>query len=693
MPQGIDLTPLLAISGQFDLQSRRQLFGEMGAEVARLIGAEKVIFGLLDGKGHLVPQVDAFGIATEILDGLEAPCPEDGSGLAERVVFGDEVFRAGVDDGDAFVPYRPVLEALQISDALAVSWRLGGEVLGILAALNSTRGGFAAADTSTMRVASAAAALVWKHHASQATLDAALERIRLLASAMRDETERTSAILRALDDSGLGVVVVNLSTLRITHATPAYCRITQYALEELQAFESFTQVLTAEARDGMEIASEQVSSALGQTGHGEMHIQTKSGTTVPTAWTASRLIIGGVRHSVGIVRDITSDLSAIAQIEAARKEAVAADEAKSQQLSRISHELRTPLTAIIGYTDLLLIDEDRPRESQQLRSILRAGEHLLRLIDDVLTIARIDSREEHTELGPVSVDAVVDEARELLDAKAQEAGRTIRRLGASDAFVHGDHHRLLQVILNLLSNAIKYGGPNIATETAVAGAVVTVSVTDDGPGIPPARRQAAFEPFERLGADRSGVPGTGLGLSVARRLVESMNGRIGVTDNDGVGTRFWLEMPRARSGSSADAGPVDGDAAAAARSEWPMTVLYVEDNLDTIGLVEEILARRPDVRLVTALQGSGALDLARSHMPALILLDVHLPDVSGTEAVDRLHADPLTRDIPIIMLSADATLTTRAAFLEAGAQDFVTKPLRAQDLLAVINRIAPERSP
>ena len=252
-----------------------------------------------------------------------------------------------------------------------------------------------------------------------------------------------------------------------------------------------------------------------------------------------------------------------------------------------------------------------------------------------------------------------------------------------------DRQRLKQVLLNLLTNAVKY--------TPVSGSVsvgyevngtqqVRIFVTDNGPGISEDKLKRLFTPFERLGAEQSNVEGTGLGLALSRRLMEAMQGRIGVESTVGKGSTFWLELPKAKS-------PLEGFSSGAVKSGTsetsngePRTVLYVEDNLSNLTLIEQVLAERPEIQLLTAMQGQVGLDLARQHLPDLILLDLHLPDLPGWEVLAELKTGETTRDIPVVVVSADATPRQIKRLMAAGAATYLTKPLDVIEFFDVLDK-------
>ena len=407
---------------------------------------------------------------------------------------------------------------------------------------------------------------------------------------------------------------------------------------------------------------------------------------------------GRYTHWVSVQRDMTDRRAAQAVLEQARDEAERANAAKSEFLSRMSHELRTPLNAILGFGQLLELQAQTDRQRENVSRILSGGQHLLELVNEVLDLSRIESGKIELTSAPIRISEVCNEAAALLQPLADKRNVHVGRCvgSASGGTVQADRQRLHQVMLNLLSNAVKYNRPGgtvtVACEPAAAGRL-RLSVSDTGHGMSPADLTKLFTPFERLGAERSGVEGTGIGLALAKRLVEAMNGTIAVDSAPGRGTTFSVELPAgvALAGETNDS---SGAVPARATVHGP-TVLYIEDNPSNYSLVEQVLElQRPTIRLLGAMLGQLGLDMARQHRPDLILLDLHLPDVAGDEVLRQLQADGRTRDIPVVMVSADATNEQPRRLLALGARAYLTKPLKIAELMqAVDHALASEVSP
>jgi signal transduction histidine kinase/ActR/RegA family two-component response regulator len=385
------------------------------------------------------------------------------------------------------------------------------------------------------------------------------------------------------------------------------------------------------------------------------------------------------RAALGDVEELRRAEAAVA---AALAEAEAASHAKSEYLSRVSHELRTPLTVILGFAGLLEMEDPRPDQQASIAMVLKAADHLLTMIDELLAISRIESGREQLTLESVAVDEVVAECLELV-ALAAAQRRVAVHVEAGREHVLADSQRLKQVVLNLLTNAVKYnhdGGHVDVCTRRVDADRVRITVTDSGSGITPDLVPRLFQPFDRLGAERTTIEGTGLGLALSKNLVELMSGTIGVDTQPGSGSSFWLEFARA-------ADDVDEPAPEQAATTVPATrtVLYVEDNLASLELVERTLHHRPALRVIPLMQGGLALELATQHHPDLVLVDLHLPDIDGEAVLRRLKGDVRTRDIPVIMLSADTGDRHGPRLRAAGAAALLTKPIKVRDLLDAID--------
>ncbi len=374
----------------------------------------------------------------------------------------------------------------------------------------------------------------------------------------------------------------------------------------------------------------------------------------------------------------------------AEAEAEAANRAKSEFLSRMSHELRTPLNGIIGFSQLLQIEALAANQREFVEHVLKAGRHLLELIDEVLEISRIEAGHLRLSLEAVAVGETVRAALDIVRPLATNQGITLPADIMDDRYVLADRQRLQQVLLNLFSNAIKYNRPGgrvtvAAVEMPREG--LALRVIDDGPGIAADKLERLFTPFERLGAEDSAVEGTGLGLALSKSLVEAMGGTLRVESLVGEGSTFVVTLPLAEAPAAALDETRARLPAGLPTAGGRLVVLSIEDNASNVRLVEAIFSRRPETKVLSAPLGRLGVDLAREHRPDLILLDLHLPDLSGEEVLKCLRAEPLTRAIPVVVLSADAMPGQIERLLATGARAYLTKPLDIRRLLEVVESL------
>ena len=380
-----------------------------------------------------------------------------------------------------------------------------------------------------------------------------------------------------------------------------------------------------------------------------------------------------------------------AELERSREQAEAGSRAKSEFLSRVSHELRTPMNAIMGFAQLLEMESLTAEQQAHVDEIMDGGRHLLDIINEVMDISRVETGALAQELEPVDLAAAIADVLDRSRPAAEAAGVTLPDAPPADCggWVMATPRKLRQVVANLISNAIKY---NSRPGTVTLGCErsegrIRVSVTDTGRGIPSDRIEEAFTPFQRLGAERTDVGGTGLGLAVARSLTEAMGGALGVETAVDAGSTFWFELeatdPPGRPGT-AEPGGLAGDAADVAAPSG-RRVLYIDDKPDNIALVRRILARRPGVELLAASQGLEGLEMARRERPDLILLDLQLPDISGREVLGRLRDDASTLDIPVVVVSAEASPARIERLLGEGAHAYFAMPYDVARFLDVID--------
>ncbi|MFZ2307187.1 MAG: PAS domain S-box protein [Rhodoferax sp.] len=382
------------------------------------------------------------------------------------------------------------------------------------------------------------------------------------------------------------------------------------------------------------------------------------------------------------------------ELEAARLVADKANLAKSEFLSNMSHELRSPLNAILGFAQLMESSVPAPSAIQKssIDQILKAGWYLLELINEILDLALIESGRLSMSIEPVSLPEVLLDCRTMIEPLASRRGIEMHFPSFSGpCFVEADRTRAKQVFVNLLSNAIKYNRLNGAVEVTcqTQGADrMHITVRDTGEGLSESKLAQLFQPFNRLGQEDSDEEGTGIGLVVSKRLVELMGGSIGANSTEGVGSEFWIEL------QLADPHTLTLDALAqpvllpapVQDGQKVRTLLYVEDNLANMELVAQLIARRPDMRLLRAEDGARGVALARASLPDVILMDINLPGISGLQALGLLQDDPLTRHIPVLALSANAMPRDVEKGLEAGFFRYLTKPIKIGEFMKALDQ-------
>ena len=381
------------------------------------------------------------------------------------------------------------------------------------------------------------------------------------------------------------------------------------------------------------------------------------------------------------------------ELAMAMEEARSANYAKSAFLSSMSHELRTPLNAILGFAQILSSDR-LPSTLEQKKEfaghILKSGRHLLTLINEILDLAKVESGTVSLSLEPVGLDAILQECRDMIAPLASQRGIGMTFPDACPLNVLADRTRLKQILLNLLSNALKYNREHGEVRIACApqpGGRVRISVRDTGMGLDGEQVALLFQPFNRLGQEGGTEEGSGIGLVVTKRLVELMDGHIGVSSEAGVGSTFWIELRAAASVPEpvSPGLPRPDLAGALLDNSAPVTLLYVEDNPANLTLVEEIVRYCPQLQLLTATDGRLGVEMARTHLPQLILMDINLPHVNGTDALKLLRADPRTAHIPVIALTANAMPGDVERSMALGFYRYLTKPINLEEFTEAIN--------
>jgi PAS domain S-box-containing protein len=434
--------------------------------------------------------------------------------------------------------------------------------------------------------------------------------------------------------------------------------------------------------------------------HGiEVHHTHKDGRVFPIEYSTTLIKVGERELVLGIDRDVTERKHAEMALQQAKEAAEAASRSKSEFLSRMSHELRTPMNAILGFAQLLDMSRKDPLTSTQqerVKQIVKGGQHLLDLINEILDISRIEANRLQISPEPVSIRESIQEALDLtvpLSVKRQIQIVTKLTGMNADPFVMADRQRFKQVLLNLLGNAVKYnrhGGSVIVTCKQTPSNHWRISIADTGPGISQEDLGRLFQPFERLVAAQSNVEGTGLGLTLAKRLIELMHGQIGVESIVGKGSTFWMELPSAE--SLVDRLQREGKTTElTALSGAVRRILYVEDNVANFELIQHVLADYSQVELSWATEPEAAIESAQGSHPNLILLDLHLGKRDGAEVLGQLKQDKETAGIPVIVISADATSGQAERLISQGAHAYLTKPLDVKRFIRLIDELLAEK--
>ncbi len=523
---------------------------------------------------------------------------------------------------------------------------------------------------------------------------------------LRDNTALIETILSTVVD---GIVTIHASGGLIEKANPAAERMFGYTAAELagQNFSFLIPELDKDQQQGS-LAYYSASDEARASGlQREVVGRHKNGSTFPMEIAISEMWLGGQRYFTGVLRNLTArkrveeeraQLDSILhekniELESAKLAAEKANLAKSDFLSSMSHELRTPLNAILGFTQLIETGIPKPTPSQKrsIDQILKAGWYLLELINEILDLALIESGKLSLSLEPMSLSEVLHECQTMIETEAKR--RDIKLMFPPlnlPYYVKADRTRVKQVLINLLSNAIKYntkGGTVTISYSVSSHGFIRIFLEDTGEGLSAEKLAQLFQPFNRLGQEMKAEEGTGIGLVMTKRLVELMGGQIGVESTVGKGSVFWIELEISNKEQIAtDIGDVMAIANIGVEQHARLyTMLYVEDNPANLMLVEDIIKRRQNIRLISAKDGKHGIEIARTCLPDLILMDINLPGISGIQALHILSRDPTTKHIPVLALSANAMPRDIEIGLEAGFFRYLTKPIKVNEFMDTLD--------
>jgi PAS domain S-box-containing protein len=521
-----------------------------------------------------------------------------------------------------------------------------------------------------------------------AALESEMRERGMAEAALRESEQRFRAIL---DNAPIGMLYSDLGG-RLIQTNPSLCELIGYSEQELMQMTPADYIHPEDRAEDEELTARLIAGEIPMYRRHKRYLSS-AGATVWVRATVSLLRDGQgqPRHIVGVVENITEHLR-LEEAEHARELAESSSRAKSEFLSRMSHELRTPLNAMLGFAQLLELDQRDPlAESQRpwVAQIQQAGWHLLEMINDVLDLSRIESGNLRLHTETLDLAELVSATLSMVEGEARHRGIGISQELAVDSLtVLGDATRVKQILTNLLTNAVKYNvdaGMIRITSHVADDAMTEITVSDTGMGMTPEQMAQLFEPFNRLGRERSAQQGTGIGLVISQRLAELMGGSLWVHSQPGKGSSFVLALPRVL---DPDTVRSDLTALEAPPTDYHRRIVhYVEDNETNVEVMRGILAQRPQVEMHVSITGLDGLAGIRTGEPDLILLDMHLPDINGLELLRHVKSDPRSADIPVVVVSADALVSQIEAAFEAGASHYLTKPVSVAELLAVVDTL------
>lgn len=502
----------------------------------------------------------------------------------------------------------------------------------------------------------------------------------------RKAAEERIALFRRIFEASQQSIGVADAEGRLIYINTSHEKLLGYSQEEV-AGQPFAVFLPAE--EAPAVAAEiREAVAAGRSWTGLLTLRRKDGSRFVSASNVSFVTgaDGRLQNIFNVFTDFSEELARRDELAQAKEVAERASQAKSDFLSSMSHELRTPMNAIIGFAQMLEYDEALNADQlDNVSEILKAGRHLLDLINEVLDLAKIEAGRVDLSLEPVELPALVEDCVQMIQPLAAAKAIAIGISVPTGAAVRADRVRLKQVLVNLLSNAVKYNreGGRVDIRIAPAGERMRIEVADTGAGIADDRLAELFQPFHRLDAEGSEIEGTGIGLTITQRLVELMGGSVGVDSRLGVGTTFWIELPGETMASSVETGGRAPERIVAAQRM--LDVLCIDDNPVNLKLLAQMLGRRPHLRISTAHTPELGIELALAHRPSLILLDINMPGMNGYQVLDILKADSRLRGTPVVAVTANAMPRDVKRGLEAGFAAYLTKPLDLAQFLHTID--------
>ncbi|MBN2635086.1 MAG: PAS domain S-box protein, partial [Prolixibacteraceae bacterium] len=490
------------------------------------------------------------------------------------------------------------------------------------------------------------------------------------------------------------MAISNIDDSRYVEVNESFLKVLGYTRDEVIGKTSIDLNIFADAPDEIEMKKHLMKNE--PVRDVELRVRTKSGDIRIGLFSIDIISIGSEKKYLATMVDITERKKIEKELIHARNEAESANRAKSEFLSRMSHELRTPMNSILGFAQLLEMGDLGDRQKNGVTHILRSGKYLLNMINEVLELSRIESGRLSLSIEPVGVNAVVNEILDLIRPQSEQKNISILTNAMSnEMFVNADKQKLKQILLNIINNAIKYNNEGGRIEISVdfvkpadkTGDYVRISVVDNGTGISEENIEKIFSPFERIGAEKTGIEGTGLGLSVSKKLTEAMNGTIGVESTVGSGSRFWVEFPFIQKGECKKEFIEAEKENSYLNAEITGTVLYFEDNESNIELIDQIIfENRPSVKFFAQKDGINAVEFVTKISPDLIFLDLNLPGKQGDEILEEILNTPDLKDIPVVMVSADAMPQQIRNLLKIGARSYMTKPINVSQLLKTIDQ-------